>query len=184
MAVRLGRGSSVVRGWSNYYRIAHNFTNMAGSLDHHAFWSAVKAICRKFDISTGRCVKKYGRTGVIKIDDSCQLATFSGIPMKLDYRGPKPYQSGSGFYETDGEMEADFSRYCEGRRRGAADLKWAALRRDQYRCRQCGKPVTARTSNADHSVPVKRFANFKQASTLDNIQTLCLECHRAKSATE
>jgi len=94
VALRLQRGSAVVRGWSEYYRIAHNFPRMAGTLDHHAFWIAVKALCRKFDITTAQCVKKYGSRGVIRLDESCELERFSGKSMKLDYRGPDPYEPG------------------------------------------------------------------------------------------
>jgi group II intron reverse transcriptase/maturase len=180
VALRLQRGSAVVRGWSEYYRIAHNFTNIAGTLDHLAYWIAVKAICRKFDITSAQCVKKYGRTGVIRIDESCQLEKFSGIAMKLDYRGPMPYMSGTNVYEHDEDMEADFARYNERRRPGNMDAKWQALRQDHFRCRQCGVPVTAQTSQADHIIPVKRFANFSLATTEENVQTLCLDCHRRK----
>ncbi|MEO2045816.1 MAG: group II intron reverse transcriptase/maturase [Pirellulales bacterium] len=184
VAVRLQRGSSVVRGWSNYYRIAHNFTNVAGSLDHYAFWSAVKAVCRKFDITTAKCVKKYGRTGKFRVDEFCQLETFSGISMNLDYRGPKPYEPGYGAYATDANDGADLSRFNEGRRRGAADMKWKALRRDQFRCRQCNMTVSDRSSHADHVVPVHRFASFAQADHLDNVQTLCLLYHKEKHAAK
>ncbi len=107
VALRLQRGSAVVSGWSGYYRIAHDFTGIAGTLDHWAFWITVKTICRKFDITTAQCVRKYGRTGVIRVDDSCRLATFSGRSMKLDYRRPEPYIPGNSFYATDDETEVE-----------------------------------------------------------------------------
>jgi len=167
VALRLQRGSSVVRGWSEYYRIAHNFTGIAGTLDHQAFWIAV-------------CVKRYGRTGVIRLDESYQLAKFSGIPMKLDYRGPEPYEPGKGIYGTDESLEADTRYFSERSRPGNLDVKCAALQRDQYRCRCCGQPVAAETSQAHHPIPVKRFASFALANTEDNLETLCLECHRER----
>jgi RNA-directed DNA polymerase len=180
VALRLNRGSAVVRGWSEYYRIAHDFPRMAGTLDHHAFWIAVKAICRKFDITTAQCVKKYGSTGVIRSAESCQLERFSGKPMKLDYRGPEPYEPGKPSYEHDLAMEADFARYTEGKRLGNLDLKLRTLHRDQYRCRQCGSPVTDQDSQLDHIKPVSCFATYAAASTDDNLQTLCLNCHWLK----
>jgi group II intron reverse transcriptase/maturase len=181
VALRLQRGSAVVRGWAEYYRIAHNFTSIAGTLDHWALWTAVKAISRKFDITTGKAMKRYYRNGVIRVDESCQLAQFTGIPMKLDYRGPQPYQPGDAEpYETDREMEADFSQFCERSRLGQLDVKYRALQHDGSRCRGCGKAVTDKTSQADHIVPVKRFANFALASSPENVQTLCLDCHRRK----
>ena len=182
--MRLNRGSAVVRGWSEYYRIAHNFTAIAGTLDHWALWTALKAICRKFDIPTGKAMKRFYRDGTIQVEESCRLETFTGIKMKMDYRGPRPYEPGRAIYETDNDMEADFSRFNESARMGSADAKYRALRNDNYRCRQCGKPVIDSTSQLDHIIPVKRFASFAQASFDDNLQTLCLDCHREKHSAK
>src|SRR5690606_8123868 len=96
VALRLQRGSAVVRGWSEYFRIAHNFTDLAGTLDHEALWIGLKAICRKLDIPTGTAMKRFYRNGTLQVDDLCRLETFSGISMKLDYRGPEPYTPGTG----------------------------------------------------------------------------------------
>lgn len=180
VARRLQRGSAVVRGWAEYFRIAHNFTDLAGTLDHHALWIALKGICRKLDIPTGTAMKRFYRNGRLQVDELCRLETFSGFSMKLDYRGPEPYQPSQGAYDTDDEMEADFTRFCEGHRLGSGDVKYRTLQRDGYRCRACGMPVTDRNSQVDHIVPVKRFASFALATTDGNVQTLCLDCHREK----
>ena len=180
VALRLQRGSSVVRGWSEYFRIAHNFTDLAGTLDHCALWTALKAICRKLDIPTGTAMKRFYRNGTIQIDESCRLEQFSGFSMKLDYRGPEPYRPGQGSTETDDEMEAAFAQFNERQRPGNLDVKYRTLQRDNYRCCCCGRPVTDKTSQSDHLVPVKRFASFALASSDDNLQTLCLDCHEEK----
>lgn len=184
VALRLRRGSAVVRGWSEYFRIAHNFTDLAGTLDHQAFWIAVQAICRKNDITTAQCVRRYGSGGMIRLDEFCHLETFSGIPMKLDYRGPKPYMPGSADYETDTDLDVSFARYNEQTRPGNFDLKLQTLRRDQNRCRRCGVEVDDQTSQLDHIRPVSCFASFALASTDDNLQTLCLGCHREKHSAD
>lgn len=180
IALRIIRGSAVVRGWSEYYRIACDFTAKAATFDHWAFWIAVKAICRKLDIPTGKCVKKFYRNTTIYIDQYCQLETFSGKTMKLDYRKPELYIPGSGIYENDAEQEADFSSFCEKGRFGSADYKHQMLKQADYKCQQCGKQVDDRTSEVDHIIPVKRFASFAQASFPKNLQILCIECHRRK----
>jgi len=176
---RIQRGSAVIRGWSNYYCIAHNFCHAAGRLDHYAFWSATKAICRKFGISTAKALRKYRIGNAIGIDESCKLVKFSDTRMRLRFPGPAPYEPGRGQYHEDQDLEAGFY-YREEGRYGRGDLKWSALQRDGYRCRQCGKLVTAPTSQADHIIPVKRFASFTLASTAENVQTLCLVCHGKK----
>jgi len=180
VAMRVQRGSSVVRGWSEYFRIAHNYSRIAGKLDHQAFWIAVAAICRKNDITKGQCLSKYYRNNTIQVADACRLERFSEKSLKLDYQAPEPYQPGKATYETDDEMDANFARFNERERPGSLDLKWQTLQRDQHRCRHCGKPVTARSSQMDHLIPVKRFANFAQANTDDNLWTLCLNCHQEK----
>jgi len=98
-------------------------------------------------------------------------------------KGPQPYQPGSGPHETDAELEANF-RISERRRPGGADLKWQALVRDGFYCRGCAVTVTATTSHADHIRPVNTFASLEMANDLDNIQTLCLRCHRLKMERE
>ena len=86
-------------------------------------------------------------------------------------------------YLEDDEWETAFV-YHEQRRPGSGDLKWQALVRDGFHCRGCGVTVTSKTSQADHTEPVNRFANLEMANSLDNIQTLCLRCHKLKTARE
>ena len=180
LAVRLVRGSATIRGWSNYFAIAHNYSKVAGDLDHKTFWIMVKTICRKEDLTTAQCLRKYGRQNTLGLHPGITLARFRDTPMSLDYRGPAPYEPGRSFSPPDDTAETDF-RLNETRRRGQADLKWQALIRDGFYCRGCGVTVTAQTSHADHIVPVHRFANFQQAHTLDNIKTLCRYCHHVET---
>ena len=180
VALRVQRASAVVRGWSEYYRIAHDLPRRAGTLDHYAFWIAVKAICRKLDITTAQAVKRYGTCGRIRVSESCELPRFSGIPMKRDYRGPEVYEPGKSATEIDADLDVSFSRFNESRRPGNMDLKHRVLERDQYRCQQCGCEVDDQDSQMDHIQPVNCFASYARASYFDNLQTLCFSCHWSK----
>lgn len=106
MTLRVQRASMLVRGWREYFRIAHDLSGMANDFDCHAFWSATKAGCRKFDISTAKCLKRFYRHGRFIVGD-LELARFSGTPLKLDYRGPEEYRPGKGVYLEDHECEAN-----------------------------------------------------------------------------
>jgi hypothetical protein len=183
VACRLLRGSMVVRGWAEYYRIAHDYSKAAGQLDHYAFWSATKAICRKFDISTAKCLRRYGIGNTLGLHTACKLAKFSHIKMRLDYRRPEAYEPGRSVCDSDLELEAP-TAFQERKRLGSADVRWTALARDSFHCRQCGANVMADRSYVDHIRPVKCFASFRESHTLDNVQTLCVECHRAKTRRE
>ncbi len=183
ITLRMERASSIIRGWSNYFCIAHDFARVARKLDNNAFWITVKSICHKEDKSTAQCLSKYYRHARLRVHEGCQLARFQDTRMSLDYSGPDTYTPGNGVYETDAELE--YGLYIpDTRRHGTMDFKWQALVRDSYRCRRCGRLVTAKTSNADHIEPVQRFANVPQAHRLGNIQTLCLACHKAKNHEE
>jgi 5-methylcytosine-specific restriction endonuclease McrA len=181
ISVRLGQTSAVIRGWSNYFKAAHNFSRVAHGLDHKAFWIAAKAICRKEDISTAKCFRRYRVGNTIGVHAACTLARFQDTAASYYYSSPEPYQPRRNQrYLEDDEWEAAFV-LSERSRPGCGDLKWKALVRDGFYCRGCAVTVTSKTSQADHIIPVNRFANLEMANDLDNIQTLCLRCHRLKT---
>ncbi len=184
ISVRLGKASAAIRGWSNYFKIAHNFLGVAHGLDHDAFWIAVKAICSKEDISTAKCLRRYRFDNAIGIDRAFTMARFQQTESTFYFGTPEPYQPGSNqSYPEDGTWEAEF--YLPDKRRpGSGDLKWKALVRDNFYCRGCAVQVSARTSHADHITPVSSFASLELANDLENIQTLCLRCHHLKTTRE
>jgi hypothetical protein len=138
ISLRMERASAIIRGWSNYFCIAHNFARSAGKLDNDAFWLMVKAICRKEDKSTAQCLRQYYRHGRLQMQGACQLARFQDTRLSLDYRGPEPYLPGTGVYEADAELESGLW-IPDTRRPGSMDFKWQALLRDNYRCQHCGR---------------------------------------------
>ena len=127
--------------------------------------------------------KKFYFDGRIGVTPEKRLVRFSDTKMSLDFRGPKEYEPGKGEYLEDHEWEADL-RIPERNRLGQMDLKLEALERDNYQCRNCGCLVVAESSELDHIIPVHKFANFQQANTLENVQTLCQYCHKQKTRLE
>ena len=181
IVLRIERASAIIRGWANYYCIAHNFPRLTSTLEHWAFWIAVKAISRKLNIKSGKVLKRYYREGTIVIGEEYRLERFRNTSIKLYVSNPKPYEPGGVcVYENDEEEEAAFHKYNERGRFGQWDLKHETLRRDNFCCQKCGRKVTAETSAVDHIKPVNCFANFQLASKPENLQTLCLQCHKDK----
>ena len=182
---RLIRGSAVAVGWANYYRIAHDFNRMANQLDYHAFWIGVKALCRRYDITTAQCIRRFGGSeGGLSIGDSCVLKRAQDTQVSWKQYRPKPYEPGTGCYLDDVDWEVEVRRYENRQRPGRMDFKAWTLFRDGNRCRQCGTRVTWETSAADHIEPVNSFASYSQATHLLNLQTLCLRCHKEKSRAD
>ena len=185
ISVRLERASAVIRGWSNYFKIAHNFSQVANGLDYKAYWIAVRAICRKEDISTAQVSPQVPSSGIPLV--FTKTVPWPALKIRLRRttirRQSRINPAVTSTYPEDDEWEAAFV-FRERRRPGSGDLKWKALIRDGFHCRGCGVVVTSKTSQADHIEPVNRFANLAMANDLDNIQTLCLRCHDLKTARD
>ena len=181
--IRVQKASAVIRGWSNYFKVAHNFSAVAGKLNDIAHWAMVKAISRKNDISSKKVHRKFYFNGRIGVSPNRTIVRFSDTKMTLNFRNPVKYEPGKGIYLEDHEWEADI-RNSEKNRPGQMDLKQAALERDSYQCCDCGSMVVSETAHVDHIKPVHKFASFEQANTLDNVQTLCINCHKQKTCSE
>jgi len=184
VAGRIFHVSQVVRGWGEYYRVAHNYPKVAGDLDYFVHVVMLKTICRKMDISTAKCYREYHANGTFHYRKEEKLARLSHKTVKLRQQNPKPYEpEGLNPNESDMELEIDAINRGESKRPGNWDLKLDLLVRNQFRCRTCGKEVTAKTSHLEHIQPVSTFPSFEAASTDDNLQILCLECHKEKHAS-
>lgn len=184
ITLRTERATRLIRGWREYYRMAHNFHKLSGSLDHYAFWEMVKAVSKKLDISSAKVLKRYYRHGRFVVGDGCKLELFSGAELKLYVRKPEEYVPGKEIYLDDYDDESTHSLIEVKQRRGGMDLRWEVMVRDSLCCRRCGKVVDYSTARIDHIIPVKRFASFHLAHQLDNLQTLCVECHKEKTNAE
>ena len=184
IASRIYRASQVIRGWGEYFRIAHNYSKMAGKLDYYVHAVMVKMICRKMDIHTAKCYREYYANGTFHYRKEEVLARLSHKSMRRDYRNPTPYEPGSANpNESDMEIEVKADNPSECKRYGNWDLKLDQLVRDQYLCRTCGKGITVKTSHLEHIEPVSTFPSFEAANIESNLQTLCLECHKKKHAS-
>lgn len=101
IASRIQRGSSVLRGCANYYKIAYNLNKVAGIIDNHAHWSAIKTISRKYGISTGKAHRRYYKNGTIVYSDDCQLAKFHHVKQSLYVKEAQKYIPGNSKYHED-----------------------------------------------------------------------------------
>jgi RNA-directed DNA polymerase len=183
IAARIYRASQVIRGWGEYFRMAHNYSKVANGLDYFVHVAMLKTICHKMDIHTAKCYREYYANGTFHYRKEEVLARLCHKTTEIYYRKPKPYEPGSkNPNESDEEIEVNAENRSECKRRGRWDLKLDQIARDQNRCRACGKKVTGKTSHLDHIKPVSTFPSFEAASKDGNLQTLCVECHKKKHA--
>ena len=57
-----------------------------------------------------------------------------------------------------------------------------ARRRDSFRCQICGAPEQGRSHDVHHRQPFRLFPSYLQANQLENLVTLCPNCHRRAEA--
>lgn len=60
---------------------------------------------------------------------------------------------------------------------GWARQKALARARDNYRCQICGVEETDRSHDVHHKIPFRHFNSPEEANRLDNLITLCRNCH-------
>ncbi len=53
-----------------------------------------------------------------------------------------------------------------------------ARQRDGFRCQLCGAPESGRAHPVHHKTPFRTFSSYVQANMLENLITLCPDCHR------
>ena len=61
--------------------------------------------------------------------------------------------------------------------------QWPAIRqmvrqRDQFTCQMCGALEVDRAHHVHHKIPLRSFTSLELANSLDNLITLCPNCHR------
>jgi hypothetical protein len=80
----------------------------------------------------------------------------------------------------DDSAPADFAEEIARplRKSPSSSLRLAVLQRDGHRCVSCGAPAAQAALHMDHRLPVSKGGE----TTLENLQTLCQDCNRAKAA--
>ena len=98
------------------------------------------------------------------------------------YAAPEPYQPGpTSRYLEDDEWEAAFvlpRTYAGQDAETSSGRLWFATAFIAVAARSWSHPRPRRRTISE---PVNRFANLEMANSLDNIQTLCLRCHKLKT---
>ena len=57
-------------------------------------------------------------------------------------------------------------------------LRLIVRQRDNFTCQMCGAPELGRTHHVHHKIPFRTFHSLQEANRLDNLVTLCPNCHQ------
>lgn len=167
-------------GWCRYYQYATGASTVFNEVGHHLFWNFAHWISRKEQSSIPETLIRYKRDGTLGYDKYTLMKPLTSKRYNKAFYKPNPYLENSKVIR-ETLLEDTYWTGYEGSRKGMADLKLIVLTTDEYTCQTCGSKVTSKTAEIDH---IKLFSQFKlaaNANRIENLQTLCIPCHKKKT---
>jgi group II intron reverse transcriptase/maturase len=176
----------IISGWCRYYQYTSKASSVFHQIEYKAFWLMAHWLGRKCKVAMPEVMRRYVKGTVIGTP-TCQLVRahqdFPTLRYTERYLKPNPYTMQERIQREElPEATPAWTGYEP--RPGRADLKPTILTCDSYRCQNCQGQVTLGTSHLDHIRPVRRFRRPVDANRLDNLQTLCIPCHRVKTEAD
>jgi len=175
-----------LRGWANYYRYAFNATRVFAALGHFAYWRMARWLAGKHRSSMPKMIRRYSR----RVNGFATLANgeVALYPVRLVQRCrlrlrifDNPYTVPDTRLVRSEQFGLEPGWQGNEEHPGVEDLRPLVLQRDNWTCRICGKPIELSDYEIDHIRPLCRFKCVAAATSLENLQTLCGPCHRAKT---
>jgi group II intron reverse transcriptase/maturase len=183
VAAKFAALNRAIGGWCRYFQHTHCLSRQLGALANRTFWLTAHWLGAKEKVSIPEVMRRYRKGHSLGTADSL-IKDHTYFTRMVRYaksiRKPNPYTTMS---EIEREELLDACPWWRGneRRPGQMDLKLAALKRDDHRCRFCKKSVTAETSQLHHVRPYSHFKRPVEANTVGNTMTLCIDCHERKT---
>ena len=179
----------LLRGWGNYYRTTHFVSRVYGNLDNFVFWRLAHWLGRKYKCQMPKIMRRF----MIRVNGVLTLGTETvalfrlssikfGILKKRTFTNP--YNQADIQLNREELYEAKFKWNGNEKLPGFSDLRYLVFKRDNWTCYECGCRVNGKTGEIDHIRPLMRFKTSRDASMLNNLQTLCIPCHKQKTQSE
>jgi len=179
----------LLRGWGNYYRTTHFVSRVYGNLDNFVFWQLAHWLGRKYRCQMPKIMRRFKK----RVDGTITLGTETaalfrlssiefGILKKRTFTNPYTQN----VIQLNCEELYDNHYQWNGKiiLPGFSDLRQIVFERDNWTCQRCSCKVDEYTGEVDHIQPLKRFKTLRDASRLNNLQTLCMPCHKQKTQSE
>jgi 5-methylcytosine-specific restriction enzyme A len=107
---------------------------------------------------------------------------FPTLHYKKRFLKPNPYTTQEKIQREELPSETHWGGWEP--RPGMVDLRPLILSRDNFQCQRCGLEVGPTEAHVDHKRPVSRFKRPVDANTENNLQTLCIPCHKEKTKSD
>jgi RNA-directed DNA polymerase len=174
----------LIRGWCQYYQYTSKTSTQFSKLEHELFWEMAHWLGRKFKLAMPAVMQRFNQDGFTSGKYRLLKPTdFPSLRYQQRFFKPNPYlMQNRALSRENLPVESYWSG--DEARPGMADLRPLIRERDEGVCQSCGIRVTTATAEIDHIRPVRRFKRPIDANTLDNLWTLCKDCHREKTKAD
>lgn len=173
--------NKIIQGWCHYYK----YTSKAGTtfhkVEHKTFWKVAHWLAGRYRMRIPNVLCRFAKEGSFVYQGQKLIKASSIKSSKYTERFLKgnPYIQMMDIQRE--ELTGEMSWMGHERRPGMSDLIPQTLARDNFTCQSCGETVARENAEVDHKRPVHRFKRPVDANRLDNLQTLCKECHKIKT---
>lgn len=173
--------NAVIRGWGEYYKYCWGAASEYNALDHFIWWRLVKWMARKHQSSVSKVLKRIGKkkARLTVAETSLQKRQdidTSGRHVEKFFKD-HPYLKNRPVRREKLPRGKKRLGNKEGVRAGFADQRFNALKRDDWSCQECGTNLTRKRAEVHHKKPARKYDNPEEANRLDNLVSLCAECH-------
>lgn len=174
----------IIGGWCRYYQYSGDIAKAFSNLQNYTFWKMAHWLGRKYKISIPEVMRRFyqGNTFATSEYKLIKPKDFKRFLYRKSFKKPNPYTTQEKIIReefTPDEEETGYER-CPG----MEDLRPIVLRANHYTCQICRKQFDASQLEVDHIRPVRRFKKPVDASRLENLQPICIECHRKKTESD
>ena len=185
MVTKIPAMNRVVLGWSRYYQFVSNPWPVFQRLDYQTFWLLAQWIAGKYRQSMPLTMKQ------MKVGDPPGralgvLAKHASVGSRQYHASikPNPYTAQQELTREELPDENPWLGQEEPDRLGMADRRRMVIERDELTCQMCGQYVGYSQAQVDHRRPVASYKNAVEAHRLENLWTLCYQCHERKTVAD
>jgi len=172
----------IISGWCRYYQYTSKASSVFNEIENEYFWLLAHWIGRKLILPMPEVMKRYNRGHHFGTKEYQLIKAYKEFPplhYKKRFLKPNPYIMQEVIQREEFPEETRWTGW--ELRPGMADLRPVVLARDEFQCQRCQEPVTPDQAHIDHKRPVRWFKRPVEANRMENLQTLCLHCHRIKT---
>jgi 5-methylcytosine-specific restriction endonuclease McrA len=184
VAVKIKALNRIIAGWCRYYQYTSKAATQFSDLGQRTFWGMAHWLGRKFKLDMPQVMARFCKDNSLGEGETIltKHAAFSSLRYNKCFLKPNPYTT----QETIEREELPDERPWPGfeDRPGWADIALKAKERDSWTCRICKKAVTPETCEVDHIIQYSRHKRPVDANRLENLWTLCIDCHKNKTELE